>query len=91
MMFTLQNTPLSILNRALDLYGQGEEENTKEAWDALNSAQGRIDVHCPSIDGARITPFAQAVAEYLSCSGPWDTETGYIENEGDFRTITGER
>jgi hypothetical protein len=68
--FSIGGIPLSVLNRALDLFGQPAEKTHAHAFEALNSAQGRIDVDGP------YTPLAQAVAEYMSLSGPWSEDGG---------------
>jgi hypothetical protein len=65
-MLTLQNIPLTVLNRALSLYNKPAEDNTHDAWRALRSAESRIDLET---DFPGISPFAQAVAEYFSSGG----------------------
>lgn len=76
---TLTNIPLSILNRALDLYNEPRESSSTEAWTALKSAEGRIHCRGP------LSPFAQALAEYISLSGPWSEDGGEYEGENGYR------
>jgi hypothetical protein len=68
--------PLSVLNRALELFGCDPEPDTQRAWIALRSAEGRKDVY------GQLTPFAQALAEYISLSGPWNEDTGEYAGQG---------
>ena len=82
MTFTLTAVPLSVLNRALELFGQPSEETTRAAWIALQSAESRI-----STDGP-YTPFAQALAEYMSLTGPWSEEDGDHAGESGFAVET---
>ena len=74
--FTLTGIPLSVLNRALDLYTVDREKTESAAWNALVTAQCQKDVTGP------FTPFAQAVAEYMSLSGPWNEDDGEYAGEG---------
>jgi hypothetical protein len=62
-MLTLTNIPLSIFDRALELYGQPEEATHANAQAALQSAQGRKDF-TPEFPG--IDAFSQAVAEHMA-------------------------
>ncbi len=80
--FTLTAIPLSVLNRALDLYNVDREKTATHAWNALGSADGRIDV-TPDLPG--ISPLAQAVAEYMSLSGPWNEEDGEYAGENGYQ------
>ena len=52
----------------------------KAAQAALRSAQSRKEVRA---DFAGITPYAQALAEYMSLSGPW------AEDGGEFAGLSG--
>ena len=74
--FTLTGIPLSVLNRALDLYTVDREKTESEAWNALLSAEGRKDTI------GLFSPLAQAVAEYMSLSGPWNEDDGEYAGEG---------
>lgn len=56
--------PLSVWNRALELYNEPAEDRVDVAMSRLASAEGRKDI---TTGYPGITPFAQAVAEYLSC------------------------
>ena len=76
--FTLTAVPLSVLNRALEIFGQVHEATAAHAWAALRSADGRI-----SVDGP-YTPLAQAVAEYMSLSGPWAEDGGEHAGESGY-------
>ena len=78
-LLTLTNIPLSIVNRVLELYREPGEPNLAAALDALASAESRKDVRA---DVPGITPFAQAVAEYLSLSGPWAPDGEYSGQGG---------
>jgi hypothetical protein len=60
---TFSDIPLSVYNRALEIYGQPPETEKRHAITALLSAEGRIDI-TPDYPG--ITAFAQAVAEHMS-------------------------
>lgn len=62
-MLTLTNIPLSVYNRALEIYGEEPEQHVKLAARALLRAEGRKDM-TPEFPG--ISPFAQAVAEHMS-------------------------
>ncbi len=86
--FTLTAIPLSVLNRALDLYGESRETTPTNARAALISAESRIDVHA---DFPGITPLAQAVAEYMSLSGPWHEETGEYAGENGYAIVEHDR
>jgi hypothetical protein len=55
--------PLSVWNRALELYGEPHEDTVEIALARLTSAEGRKDV-TPDFPG--ITAFAQSIAEHLS-------------------------
>ncbi len=59
----LSHIPLSVWNRALDLYNEPPETTVEIAMVRLHSAEGRKDI-TPDFPG--ITPFAQAVAEHIS-------------------------
>ena len=74
--FTLTAIPLSVLNRALDLYTVDREKTESAAWYALLSAEGRKDTI------GLFSPLAQAVAEYMSLSGPWNEDDGEYAGEG---------
>jgi hypothetical protein len=69
---------LSILNRALDLFGEPREETAEAAVSALGSAVNRKDVTGP------FTPLAQAVAEYMSLSGPWSADGGEYAGQAGY-------
>lgn len=71
-MLTLSNIPLSVYNRALELYGEPAEDTVARAQVALNSAEGRKDLtpQCPGI-----TAFAQAVAEHMSGGEGYEVNT----------------
>ena len=62
-MLSLNNVPLSVWNRALELYDEEPEATAAVAMEALLSAESRIDIyqHFPGI-----TALAQAIAEHLS-------------------------
>jgi len=75
--FTLRDVPISIINRALDLYNCPRETRLLSAWNALYKA----DVSKDAPDGP-YTPFAQAVAEYLSEVGPWGEGGKYYGENG---------
>jgi hypothetical protein len=83
--FALVDVPLSVLNRALDLFSVEREKTTRDAWDALQSAESRKDV-TPDFPG--ISPLAQAVAEYMSLSGPWNEEDGEYAGENGYTVDT---
>lgn len=72
-MLEIRNIPIEVYWRALDLFGEEREDTIGACADALHSAEGRKD-HRSDIPG--ITPFAQAIAEYMSVSGPFDEESG---------------
>ena len=76
----ITDIPLEIYNRALDLYGVEREETIKAARNALRAAESRIDV---TTDFPGITPFAQAIAEYMSLCGP------FAEDGGEFAGVNG--
>ena len=78
---TLTNIPLSVLNRALDLYNVPRESSSAEAWMALLSAEQREDQPGP------LTPFAQAFAECISLTGPWSEDGGEYEGAGGYRIV----
>lgn len=86
-MLELRNIPLSVINRALDLYSVPREENVVFAWEALKLAKFTKDIH-PDYPG--ITPFAQAIAEYLSLSGPWSEDDGEYAGQNGFTVFEGE-
>lgn len=72
-MLTLTNVPIEIYWRALDLFGEARRETVEACRNALMSAESRKSI-TTDFDGIR--PFAQAVAEYLSLSGPFNEEDG---------------
>jgi len=76
----IRDIPIQIYWRALDLYGQQREDKIEYCRDALNSAEGRIDIKA---DFPGIGPFEQAIAEYMSLSGP------FAEDGGEFSGING--
>lgn len=78
----ITNVPLSVYNRALDLYGEEPQETLDAARRALSSAEGRVDGYDAFADGTPVTPFARAVAEYLSSSGPWGEEGECADESG---------
>jgi hypothetical protein len=80
-MMIITGLPLSVLNRALELYNTEAEATATLAWDALQRAQARKDV---TPDFAGITPLAQAVAEYMSLSGPWAGDGGAHAGQNGF-------
>ena len=55
---------------------QLREKTESEAWNALLSAEGRKDTI------GLFSPLAQAVAEYMSLSGPWNEDDGEYAGEG---------
>lgn len=59
----ITNIPLSVWNRALEIYGEPPEATVEIAMARLTSAEGRKDINQDFPD---ITAFAQAVAEHLS-------------------------
>ena len=81
-MLKLTSLPLSVINRALDLYGEPRCTDANAGYRALISAEGRKDVR-PDFPG--LTPFGQAVAEDLSLSGPWAEDGGEFSGEGGFQ------
>ena len=81
--FTLEGFPLSVLNRALEIYGVEEEDTLLAARTALLSAEGRKDVTGP------YSPLAQAVAEYMSLTGPWGEDTGERLGESGYQLLLG--
>ena len=83
-MLALVDIPLSVYKRALELYGESPDYNYITPEYALQSAESRIDVRTQY---PGITPFAQAIAEYLSISGPW-AEGGEYESDHDGYTMT---
>lgn len=87
-MLELKNVPLSVINRALEIYGEPAEDDARAAWSSLMSAESRIDLREKAhINGNRISPFAQAVAEYISLSGPWDEDHGCHAGENGYRVV----
>jgi hypothetical protein len=64
-MLKISEIPLSVLNRALELLHQDQNDTPARALDALLSAESRID------RSGQYTAFAQALAEYISMRGPW--------------------
>lgn len=84
-MLTMKNIPIQVYWRALDLFNQDRPSTILECRAALDSAQSRISV---ATDFEGITPFAQAVAEYLSLSGPFFEGTG-DDDAGEFAGISG--
>jgi hypothetical protein len=80
------NIPLSVYNRALEIYGEPPETSEFRAGTALHSADSRIDLReGPALrDGTLISPLAQAMAEYMSLSGPWGQVTGQHAEESGF-------
>ncbi len=76
MTFTLTAVPLSVLNRALDLFDQRSEKTTRTAWIALQTAERRISTEGP------YSPFAQAIAEYISLTGPWSKDGEHADESG---------
>lgn len=78
-MLRIAEIPLSVYNRALELYGRERERTLIVAKSALRSARRGIAIESQY---PGITPFAQAIAEYLSSSGPW-AEGGEYENAHD--------
>jgi hypothetical protein len=74
----ISDIPLSVLNRTLELFEEPRETDSVSAWRAIHSAEARKDVR-PDFPG--ISTFAQAVAEYLSLSGPWREEGGEYSGE----------
>lgn len=81
--FTLTAIPLSVLNRALDLYNVDRENTAPRAWDALMSAEGRKDATGP------LSPLGQAVAEYMSLTGPWSEGDGEHAGESGYQVEEG--
>jgi hypothetical protein len=79
-MLKILDVPLEVLNRTLDLYGEPRETTTKAALAAIISAEARLNV-TPAFEG--ILPFAQAIAEYMSLSGPFN------EIDGEFAGVNG--
>lgn len=63
-MLTLTNIPISVFNRALELYGEPAETTRAAAQAALLSAESRKD-YTP--DWPDISALAQAVAEHMAC------------------------
>lgn len=76
---TIRNVPLSVWNRALELYGSEPAGDEREAiarliyFDGLLPVEIGQKVHDFTFQG--ITPFAQALAEYMSKN---DTMWGVI-------------
>ena len=76
-MITISNIPLSVYNRALELFGEPPEATIEAARDALNSAEGRMGgsnffESTRFFDRTFSLHFARAVAECMSASGPWE-------------------
>jgi hypothetical protein len=84
----ISEVPLSVLNRALDLFGEPRETDRQAAMAAIQSAGSRKDVvrdpfmRDPFLRG--IEPLARAVAEYMSLSGPWEEEDGEYSGENGY-------
>lgn len=64
-MLTISNVPLSVYNRALELYNEPSEDTIEQARVALGSLEKgkEFNPEWPGIDA-----FAQALAEHM-CSG----------------------
>jgi hypothetical protein len=77
----IKNVPLDVFNRALEIYGEPPEATGQAAMTALTSAESRKDIHA---DFPGISPFAQAVAEYMSLSGPWAEDGGTLSGAGGY-------
>lgn len=77
--FTLTAIPLSVLNRALDLFNVDREKTATAAWTALLSAEQGKDI------AGLYTPLAQAIAEYMSLTGPWSEEDGEYAGENGYQ------
>lgn len=73
----IRNIPLPVLNRALEIFGLDAKPDTRRAWIALDSAEGRI------LTKGDFSPFATAMAEFLSRRGPWGAG-GEHEDAGDY-------
>ena len=72
----ISKMPLSVFNRALELYGEEPETSLPAAMSALQSAESRKDLMA---EWPGITAIGQAMAEYMSGAGPWwhEGECGY--------------
>lgn len=69
-MLILTNIPLSVYNRALELYGEPPEADTATASAALLSAEGRKD-YVPEWPG--IGALGQAIAEHMASGEGYET------------------
>lgn len=74
-MLTISNIPLSVYNRALELYGQPPEADVVAASIALVSAENRID-YVPDHPG--MSALAQAVAEHISSGDGYKVTVGEV-------------
>lgn len=83
-MLRLAHVPLNVINRALDLYNVPRESDVTAAFRALRRAEGSKDVVA---DFPGISPFGQAIAEYLSLSGPWAEDGGEFAGEGGIEVM----
>ena len=88
-MLTLTEIPLTVTNRALELYGEPPCATVAAARAALDSIAARADGPRLEVGGGLepprpITPFAAAVAEYLSLSGPWAEDGGAHAGEDGY-------
>jgi len=68
---TITDIPLSVYNRALEIYGTHRYDSKTVAKIALAAVKKRIDVPVKTSVQSSLTPFATALAEYMSRSGPW--------------------
>ena len=76
---------LTIYHRALELYGEPREGALTAAREALLSAEGRLDYAGSACKGDLwLGALAQAIAEYMSLSGPWHEETGEYAGIGGY-------
>jgi hypothetical protein len=82
-MLKLTNVPIEIYWRALDLYGVPRETTVAACVEALRSAEATLEVK-PELPG--IAPFAQAIAEYMSLSGPFAEEGGEFAGVNGYET-----
>lgn len=73
-MMSISNLPLTVINEALRWYGEPPATERRAGFEALTSAESRMDLRDRPPGG--LSPLSFALAQYLNLSGPWDEETG---------------
>lgn len=78
----LTDIPLSVYNRAFDIYGTSRQETVATARTEMSAVRKRIGVSVMTSVNTSLTPLAAALAEYICRTGPWADDGEFAVDPG---------